>query len=166
MARKIGIIILIVLLYLVNIWITKENLVYSQTQSASLIEQDVAKVVGFFREICRGKIDFFFEENFLVLKNNYYMEGWGNFRTNWYKYGKSIFKPRAGDLSSGIFQFTDDETKKKFCEKNFDPHYNTNPTSTLGYLERQASLYWLLEKFEIFGLRHKDSFRGRAARFF
>jgi hypothetical protein len=176
MARKIGLIILIgvilmVLVYLVNIWITKEKLVYSQTQSASDVEQDVKEVINLFQRLCRGEIRNFSTTLFNNL-NSYFMKGWSDF-TNWREAAKKLL---GEDPSKEVFinvftyggrphyAFTNEDSKNKFCNMIFDSQYFTNPNSILDYLERQASLYWLLEKFEIFGLRHKDSFRGRAAR--
>jgi len=148
--------------------IQKEKVVKAQSQAASNIKRDVDAIEDMFREICRGRKEIIDDELIKDLGNIYNMKGWGDFGRNWYKYEKGPFSVEIrGATAESLrreYKFKNEEAKKKFCEENFDKWLMVKNTSTLGFLNRQADLYYLLEKFEIFGQRIVDSFRGRANR--
>jgi hypothetical protein len=170
MARKVGVIILMLLIWgLIN----TTNLIFSQTERATKLSQDYIKpIITLFSQMCNKNT--LFPESYLSSLKDFRMIGWSNIE-NWtkVKYNNMIIfqiKTIHSDLpfiKYNYLQFVNDVAKNTFCTKNFHDQYfiTIEPNSILNYLDRQALLFDdIVDKFELYNWKSIDSYRAKSAR--
>jgi hypothetical protein len=169
MARKIGVIIILMLL--IGGLIDTKNLVYSdsETSRAAQLSQAISQLIDQFSKMCKGGMPGIIDTSIRVL-SSFKMMGWSNIG-NWTKINydnttTTIFKKEEQQIFS-ILKFQNDNAKNEFCTRNFsDQKFKfLKADSVLGYLDRQGRLFdYIVDKFELYNWKSIDSYRSKYAR--